>query len=130
MSSPAAATSNPRVLMVCNPTAPRPRRANEWGLMHLLIFGLGYTGSRLAELAARDGVRVTVATRDPSRSGPPGAQLAPFEDPPLETATHLVATAAPGEAGDPVLLRHGPAIAAAPLRWIGYLSTTGVYGDR
>ena len=30
-----------------------------------------------------------------------------------------------------MLSRHGDAIAAAPrLRWIGYLSTTGVYGDR
>jgi nucleoside-diphosphate-sugar epimerase len=38
----------------------------------------------------------------------------------------------PGQDGaDPILARFGAAIAAAPsLRWIGYLSTTGVYGDR
>ena len=37
----------------------------------------------------------------------------------------------PTSAGDPVLARYAEAIAAAPqLRWIGYLSTTGVYGDR
>jgi nucleoside-diphosphate-sugar epimerase len=33
--------------------------------------------------------------------------------------------------GDPVLGAHAAAIASAPaLRWIGYLSTTGIYGDR
>ncbi len=35
------------------------------------------------------------------------------------------------KAGTRVLARYSAAIAAAPrLRWIGYLSTTGVYGDR
>jgi nucleoside-diphosphate-sugar epimerase len=98
--------------------------------MHLLIFGFGYTGGHLAALAAEAGIQVTVATRNPGGTAPPGVALAPFEAPPLATATHLVATAAPREDGDPVLLRHGPAIAAAKLRWIGYMSTTGVYGDR
>ena len=46
-------------------------------------------------------------------------------------ATHLLSTAGPNEAGDPVLTRYASAIAAAPgLRWVGYLSSTGVYGDR
>jgi nucleoside-diphosphate-sugar epimerase len=50
---------------------------------------------------------------------------------PWSTITHLVATAAPEDGGDPVLARHAAAIAAAPaLRWIGYMSTTGVYGNR
>ncbi len=49
----------------------------------------------------------------------------------LGTATHLLATVPPDGQGDPVLARHGAAIAAAPaLRWIGYLSATSVYGDR
>jgi nucleoside-diphosphate-sugar epimerase len=48
----------------------------------------------------------------------------------IRAATHLVVTAAPEE-DDPILAAHAEAIAAAPaLRWIGYLSTTGVYGDR
>ncbi len=98
--------------------------------MHVLIFGLGYTGSALAEAAARRH-RTTVVTRQTGAAAPAGATLAPFEDPPFATATHMVATAAPGEAGDPVLARHAAAIAAAPnLRWVGYMSTTGVYGDR
>jgi nucleoside-diphosphate-sugar epimerase len=60
--------------------------------------------------------------------------VVPFAEagPAIAAATHLLATAAPGEdAGDPVLAAHGEAVRAAPdLRWIGYVSTTGVYGDR
>ncbi len=98
--------------------------------MHLVIFGLGYTGTALAGLAAGSR-RTTIVTRQGHAVAPPGAALAPFDDPPWASATHIVATAAPGEAGDPVLARHSAAIAAAPcLRWVGYMSTTGVYGDR
>ncbi len=44
--------------------------------------------------------------------------------------THLLLSIPPEEAGDPALLRYHAALRAAPsLRWIGYLSTTGVYGD-
>jgi nucleoside-diphosphate-sugar epimerase len=47
------------------------------------------------------------------------------------SATHLLSTAPPDAAGDPVLSRYRDAIETAPvLRWIGYLSSTGVYGDR
>ncbi|MEX0760358.1 MAG: NAD-dependent epimerase/dehydratase family protein, partial [Tistlia sp.] len=49
----------------------------------------------------------------------------------LAGTTHLLASAPPGAGGDPVLAAHGAAIAALPeLAWVGYLSTTGVYGDR
>jgi nucleoside-diphosphate-sugar epimerase len=49
---------------------------------------------------------------------------------PGPVGVHIV-TAPPREGGDPVLGRYGAAIRAAPLiEWIGYLSTTGVYGDR
>jgi nucleoside-diphosphate-sugar epimerase len=52
--------------------------------------------------------------------------------PSLDEATHLLASAAPDEDGDPVLRSLGPEIAARAgrLAWAGYLSTTGVYGDR
>ncbi len=101
--------------------------------MRLVIFGFGYTGTALAIAAAAASIPVTLVTRQADARPPPDVVLAPFGDPgvALADATHLVATAAPGEAGDPVLAQHGAAIAAAPrLRWIGYLSTTGVYGDR
>lgn len=105
---------------------------------HLLVFGLGYTGSVIARAARASGWQVTVVTRDPARAearalAQGGIGVATFADPAAALAgtTHLVATAAPDEAGDPVLAAHADAIASAPaLRWIGYLSTTGVYGDR
>ena len=101
--------------------------------MQLLIFGLGYTGTALAQAAVAAGLRVSVATRQAAAAASPGVSLVPFDDPAaaLAGATHLVATAAPGEEGDPVLARHAAAVGAAPaLRWVGYLSSTGVYGDR
>lgn len=49
----------------------------------------------------------------------------------LRWATHLLVSAPPGEQGDPVLAHHpGDVLDADALEWIGYLSTTGVYGDR
>jgi nucleoside-diphosphate-sugar epimerase len=85
----------------------------------LLIFGLGYVGSAVALAADAAGCIVCGAARTTD------AECA------IANATHVLSTAPPGELGDPVLARYGAAIAAAPrLRWIGYLSTTGVYGDR
>ena len=63
----------------------------------------------------------------------PGVALVPFDAAAdaIESATHIVATAAPGAHGAPALGRYGIEIVAAKhLRWIGYLSTTGVYGNR
>ena len=76
---------------------------------------------------------MTATSRQPSPAAPPGIAVIPFEraEAAIAVATHVVATAAPDAAGDPVLARYGAAIASAPdLRWIGYLSSTGVYGDR
>ena len=103
---------------------------------HLLIFGLGYTGAAVARAALAEGISVAATTRDPARAPLPGLRLVAFADAAAEIAraTHLLATAPPDEGADgvdPVLAAHGAAIAAAPrLRWVGYLSTTGVYGDR
>jgi nucleoside-diphosphate-sugar epimerase len=108
------------------------------GRGHLLIFGLGYAGGATARAARAAGWRVSVATRDPAREEARALvrqeiALVAFADPgpALAEATHLLMTAAPTEAGDPVLAAHGALIRAAPaLGWMGYLSTTGVYGDR
>ncbi|CAG4921316.1 unnamed protein product [Acidocella sp. C78] len=100
----------------------------------LLIAGLGYTGRAVAIAAREAGFAVIATARDPAgRSAPEGVALIPFAAAAaaLPEATHLLLTAAPGEAGDPLLALCAEAIAAAPaLRWIGYFSTTGVYGDR
>ena len=53
------------------------------------------------------------------------ADLAPA----LARATHILATAAPDGNGDPFLAAARAAINAARPRWVGYLSTTAVYGD-
>lgn len=103
-------------------------------MMRMVVAGLGYSGTAIAAEALAAGFAVTGTARDPSRaSSPPGVAVVGFAaaGAAIRDATHLVVTAAPEEAGDPVLAAHAEAIAAAPgLRWIGYLSTTGVYGDR
>jgi nucleoside-diphosphate-sugar epimerase len=104
--------------------------------LHLLVAGLGYGGTAIARAAAAKGWRVAGTARDPTTAPtpPPGVELIAFADAGEALAagvTHLVVTAPPGESGDPVLDAHAEALRTAPrLRWIGYLSTTGVYGDR
>ena len=98
---------------------------------HLLIFGLGYSGRAIAKAAVAAGYAVIATTRGNAAPEPKVTRI-PFDaaESAIANATHLLATAAPDENGDPVLARYRDAIAAAPLlRWVGYLSTTGVYGD-
>jgi len=101
---------------------------------YLVVFGLGYTRTAISAGAAELGWRVAATSRDPSRRTPPqGVSLIEFGSagPELKGATHVIQTAAPNDHGDPALARYGAEIAAASeLRWAGYLSTTGVYGDR
>jgi nucleoside-diphosphate-sugar epimerase len=99
---------------------------------HLLIFGLGYSGTAVARLALARGVRVTGTSRSAvDGEVRDGVAVQPFAAALPADVTHVLATAAPGEAGDPVLATHGAGLRALRgLRWAGYLSTTGVYGDR
>ena len=97
-------------------------------MIRLLIFGLGYTAARIAT-AVRAGGGSVVATR---RRG--GDNVLAFDDPAvvgvLARATHVLSSVPPGDDGlDPVLVRYGALLAAAPLVWTGYLSSTGVFGD-
>lgn len=99
----------------------------------LLIFGLGYAASALARLAVSAGWRVFGTTAQPAPAQADGILRLSFEQAGsvLPEATHLLASAPPGTTGDPVLARFRPEIeAAGALRWIGYFSTTGIYGDR
>jgi nucleoside-diphosphate-sugar epimerase len=99
----------------------------------LLIFGLGYTGTAIGAAAVAAGFAVTATSRQPALVAPPGIVIVPFAaaESAVAAATHIVATAAPDQGQDPALGRYAAAIAEAPgLRWIGYLSSTGVYGDR
>jgi len=96
---------------------------------HMLIFGMGYTASRFAERLRASGWEVT-ATRRMS-----DGEAVAFDDmvavrSALETATHILSSVPPmGEGGDPVLTKYGAAITEMQVPWIGYLSSTGVYGD-
>jgi nucleoside-diphosphate-sugar epimerase len=103
----------------------------------LLVMGLGYAGEAAARLAAAGGHAVCGTMRDPSRApAPPDVEVLAFDTagPAIAQARHLLVTAAPDAAGDPVIAAHAGAIdaalAAGTLRWVGYLSTTGIYGDR
>ena len=92
----------------------------------LLIFGLGYCGRAVADAAS--GYSVTATSR-----GAPGGMSVPFDQAStaIADATHILVTAPPGEDGDPVLGRYAAEIRGnAGLRWIGYLSSTVVYGNR
>ena len=106
----------------------------------LLIFGLGYCGRAVADAAA--GYAVTATTRAGARAGAAGTAV-PFDqaEAAIAAATHILVTAPPvtapavtappGPDGDPVLCRYETAIrASSGLRWIGYLSSTVVYGNR
>lgn len=91
----------------------------------LLSFGHGYSANALeARLAGWD----VIGTHRTRPVVWPGTDMRPY----LDRATHLLISTAPGAAGDPVLssLRDEIAARADRFAWVGYLSTTGVYGDR
>ena len=105
----------------------------------LLSFGHGYSARALGRLLLPQGWRVTGTTRSTDKAAElcaegthplvwPGADLGPA----LGSATHLLISAAPDDDGDPVLclVKDEIAARAGQFEWVGYLSTTGVYGDR
>ncbi len=110
----------------------RPRRPR------LFCFGYGYTARALAlDLRARFSIAGTV--RDPQRAAAAtDAALVTFASGgrlpagSLARATHVLVSIPPDASGDPVLEACGAELArrAGQFAWIGYLSTTVVYGDR
>jgi len=104
----------------------------------LLSFGHGFSARGLARLLLPQGWRVIGTTRSADKAARLAAMgveplIWPGNDPTaaLDAATHVLVSAAPDAVGDPVLCGLGDAIAAraGQFRWVGYLSTTGVYGD-
>lgn len=100
--------------------------------MHLFCFGLGFSGQTLARRLKAKGWTVTGT----SRSGGDGTLAfdgsSPLPHSVFDGITHLLISVPPGPAGDPVLNRHAEDLQrrARQIQWAGYLSTTGVYGDR
>lgn len=96
--------------------------------MHLLVLGLGYTASRVASAFSARGGRVTAVR---SQAAPGVLTLAsPELADVIADATHILSSVPPTAAGgDPVLTAYSVELAAAPAQWLGYLSSTGVYGN-
>ena len=96
----------------------------------LLVFGAGFTGGRLVSAVQADGWQALGTSRNGEGDKLAFSDGVPLPVSALEGVTHVVASAPPGEDGDPVLAAHTEDLAALKsLRWVGYLSTTGVYGD-
>jgi nucleoside-diphosphate-sugar epimerase len=116
----------------------------------LFCFGLGYCARALARNVGAGGFAVGGTSRSPRAPSAPRTKVAPdalgdakfsalrfdrdhpldWSDARLYYTTHLLISIPPDEVGDPVLDLHVDDIATFPeLRWVGYLSTTGVYGD-
>jgi nucleoside-diphosphate-sugar epimerase len=108
--------------------------------MHAFIFGFGYVGEAFARVLLAKGWSVAAsARRDETGERLQSLGITPVHpaDPAAMTeavakATAILVTAPPGADGCPGLAALVPAIARAGAYpdWIGYLSTTGVYGDR
>lgn len=111
--------------------------------MNAFFFGLGYSSLAAAQAMAsgESAARIAGSVRSADKANrltedgiaahvfdgtAPGATLGPD----LRTATHVVLSIAPSEAGDPALVHHRADLDAAPnLEWLCYYSTVGVYGD-
>jgi len=94
----------------------------------MLIFGMGYAASHLADRLRARGWEVAGTTRDGRADSIAFADDAAVLAA-LRGATHILSSVPPAGGADPVLARYGDAIALAPATWTGYLSSTGVYGD-
>ena len=108
----------------------------------LFCFGYGFSASVLAARFLPQGWAVAGTTRKPDKLAALAAagveaflfdRDRPLDDPTaaLAGATHVLISAPPDAQGDPVLDQHAAEILACQgIEWLGYLSTTGVYGDR
>lgn len=110
-------------------------------MSRLFCFGLGYSASALAQRLVPQGWTVSGTTAhvdkverlasdgfEPFFFDGTGALSDVAEA--LQGTTHVLLSIPPDAHGDPALRHYGDAIAAAPsIRWIGYFSTVGVYGD-
>ncbi len=107
----------------------------------LFCFGLGYTGSALARYLSACGWQVDGSIRSPENNSPwtrseATAHIFNGEEPcreaseSIRSADYVLSCIRPTEKGDPVLNHHAQdLIDNRNLKWAGYLSTTGVYGD-
>jgi nucleoside-diphosphate-sugar epimerase len=107
----------------------------------LFCFGIGYSAMALSRRLDAAGWTIRGTCRKRARQaalGALGISAALFDgenpmDAPelLQGATHVLLSIPPGPDGDPAFRHHAADIAAAgSVGWVGYFSTTGVYGNR
>lgn len=115
----------------------------EHAARHLFCFGCGYSAGYLARRVLAQGGRVSGTATSPARaralsdSGITGHVFdgsAPLDAALFADVTDLLISIPPGSQGgaqgDGVLRHHRALLAGAgALKWVGLLSTTGVYGD-
>ena len=99
----------------------------------LIIFGGGFSGQRIASVGRHLGLKVLCSRR---KEGSKGADFIFNTDEKLsneilEGATHVLSCIPPMLSGkDPVLFKlKNQLLNSKTIKWVGYLSTTGVYGD-
>jgi len=110
---------------------------------HLFCFGYGYSCDYLAQALRANRVwKISGTTRDPEKRTQMqehgiAAHIFDFHQPlsdparALDGVTHLLISTPPDDSGDPAFMLHEDDIVRLKsLQWIGYLSSTGVYGDR
>lgn len=101
----------------------------------LLSIGHGYSAEALARRLLARGWTVIGTTRNPAKAARMAAAgveplvLPASLAPALARATHVLTSVAPEGGGDPILRDHAGELRAARPEWVGYLSTTAVYGD-
>ena len=108
---------------------------------HLFCFGMGFSARSLAARLAAKGWTVTGTSRSATGAGAVAAAgyralvfdgTAQLPAGALDGVSHVVVSAPPDAAGDPVLRVCADDLIAhaRDIGWLAYLSTTGVYGDR
>lgn len=106
---------------------------------HMLFFGFGFCAKALAPLLRAHGWQLSATCRDDEKYDLLEAQgitplkliNEPIRPAQLAGVSHILLSAAPDENGDPALplLKYALEELQEKPAWIGYLSTTGVYGD-
>ena len=103
----------------------------------LLTLGHGYSAEALAASLGAEWATFGTTRSAPRAVAMRAAGVEPVDwtdaaavDGAIARASHVLVSLPPGAGGDPALARHGAALAARGPDWVGYLSTTGVYGDR
>ena len=102
----------------------------------LLSIGHGFSASVLGAHLIKDGWTVYGTTRSVEKAKKlndggvnsiiwPGTDLTPY----IQKATHILTSVSPNSQGDPVLNQYNEILSKNTFDWVGYLSTTGVYGN-